>query len=269
MISDDDAKQFFQDKLGKPAIYGGYGTLQISRGKSPQLWKDAPIGGCARHHVVFDRFGVIPEYCFDCYKVLVTPRTVVELFKLLIIFEKLTLPGDNTRKCMTEGRDDCSGAYKGFAYCRSIEEGKAVRDVVRKAVAGGISPDVHVKLKRGCSEFGSAHPRYSPAKPGVAVLKYDQTWKVHEDFVDKNFDFGNVADANVITTNTVANTYSPAEIFAMHYWLRYAATIGDTSYLDIAGCTVPPVPGLKRPSFTRTAPYRRQEGDPPTDRNRP
>ena len=69
MIFDEDARQFFRNKLGKPCIYGGHGTLQIYRGKSPRLWKDAHPGGCPRHHSVFN-----PEYCFDCYKVSVLPR---------------------------------------------------------------------------------------------------------------------------------------------------------------------------------------------------
>src|SRR5574340_1785155 len=96
---------------------------QIFRGIPENQWKEAHPGGCARHKEVFKRFKVIPEYCFDCYKVLIEPRTVVELFKLLMLFEKLALPLHNTRKCMVEARPDCSGAYKGFVYCRGIEEG--------------------------------------------------------------------------------------------------------------------------------------------------
>lgn len=69
---------------------------------------------------IFDKFDVIPKYCFDCYKVLITPHTIMDLFKLLMIFEKITLPLDNTRKCMVETRDACSGTYKGFIYCRGI-----------------------------------------------------------------------------------------------------------------------------------------------------
>jgi hypothetical protein len=77
---------------------------------------------------------------------------VVELFKLLMVFEKLDLPNDNTRKCMCESRDFCSGAYKGFVYCRGVDEAKAVADIVRKVISDDISPDVPVTIKRGCSE---------------------------------------------------------------------------------------------------------------------
>ncbi|MHB1140923.1 MAG: hypothetical protein ACYC1T_04080 [Sulfuricaulis sp.] len=246
MILDEDVRQFFRNKLGKPCIFGGYGSLQIYRGISDRLWKDAHPGGCARHHSVFNNFGAIPEYCFDCYKVLVTPRTVVELFKLLMVFERLILPNDNTRKCMAEGRHDCGGAYKGFIYCQSIEEGKNVHNIVRNAVAGDIAPEVPVALKRGCSEFAAAYPAYSPTEPDAVFMEYNKDWKVHEDFVDRNSIFNTKVPAAQAVDNT---TYSPAEIFAMHYWLRYAATIGDISYLKITGCTLPPIPDLKRPPF--------------------
>jgi hypothetical protein len=257
MISDEDVRQLFQDKLATPGKHdGGPASLQIYRGISPRLWKDAHPGGCNRHLTVFDKFGVIPKYCFDCYKILITPRTVVELFKLLMIFEKLKLPNDNTRKCMVEGRDDCSGIYKGYIYCRSIEEGKEVRNIVRVVVADDISPEVPVTLKRGCSEYVRTYPGYSPTKPGAVFMKYNKDWQVHEDFFDKNFVF--IPDIpNVNAGNNTA--YPPSEIFAMRYWLSYAATIGDISYLKIAGCIMPTISQLKRPPFTTTAPHTRHK----------
>ena len=35
----------------------------------------------------------------------------------------------------------------------------------------------------------------------------------------------------------------------MQYWLRYAAMIGDMSYLTISGTTLTPIPYLKRQKF--------------------
>lgn len=245
MISDDDVWRFFQSLTIKP-VFGGFGTLQIYRGKSPPLWEGAHPGGCERHHVVFNKFKAIPEECFDCYKVLITPRTVIELFKVLLMSEKLALPNNNVRKCMAEGRKNCSGAYKCFVYCKGVDEGKEVRDIVRKVVSEEISADVPVTLKRGCSEFAQAYPNYSPTKPGVAYMKYDEAWRVHEDFVDKNFTFSPAPPSDPRERDT---PYTAAEVFAMHYWLHYAATIGDNSYLKVAGRTLAPVAGLKRPAF--------------------
>ena len=157
---------------------------------------------------------------------------------------------------MTEGREHCSGAYKGYIFCRGIEEGKEVRNIIRKVVAEEISPEVSVTLKRGCSEFALAYPIYSPTKPGTVFMKYNKDWHVHEDFVDKNFVFNtNIPDVNA-SDNTA---YPPSEIFAMQHWLRYAATIGDISYFKITGCIVPTIPQFKRPPFTTTVPHTRRK----------
>jgi hypothetical protein len=174
----------------------------------------------------------------------------VELFKLLMIFEKLKLPNDNTRKCICENRDFCSGTYKGFVYCRGIEEAEEVYGIVREVVADDISSEVPVTLKRGCSEFERAYPGYARIEPGDVMMKYKNDWQVHEDFVDANavFSFSS-PDSNAGGNKT----YSPSEIFATHFWLGYAATIGDMSYLKVTGCAVPPIPQLRRPPFTSAA----------------
>lgn len=247
MITDEDVRQLFQEKLQNPGVFGGFGSLEIYRGMPANRWKDAHPGGCVRHLAVFDKYHVIPKYCFDCYKILVEPRTVMDLFKLLMIFEHLDLPNDNSRKCMCEARVDCTGTYKGFIYNRGMEEGKEVRNIVRDAIAEGISPKVRITLKRGCSEYGLAFPKYARIKLGSPMMQYNNDWQIHEDAFDASAVFtpdvsGDRADDSV--------SYSPAEIFAMQYWLRYAATIGDTSYLRIAGRTLSPLPRLKRPPFT-------------------
>ena len=207
---------------------------------------------------VFKKFSVIPQYCFDCYKVLIEPRTVNELFKLLMLFDKMALPLDNTRKCMVEARPDCSGTYKGFIYCRGMEEGKEVRTLVRNLISEEISPDVSVTLKRGCSEYAHVYPGYARIKPGAVLMQYPKDWQAREDFFDKNFVFrpdapvGNV-DSPEVKAEGLAG-YTPWEVFCMQYWLRYAATIGDTSYLAIACMTLPPIPGLKRPPYRSKMP---------------
>ena len=182
MISDKEVKQLFRKKLEIPSAFGVNSAgvvLQVFRGRPQHLVDNMPLGGCSRHMAVFNRFGVIPEYCFDCYKVLIEPRTVAELFRLLLVFEKPILPKDNTRKCMVERRDYCAGAYKGFVYCRGLEEGHEARELLRQAVADHISPDIPVTLKRGCSEFSQARPEYGKIHPGAVIMEYPKAWKVH------------------------------------------------------------------------------------------
>lgn len=251
MISDEEIKQFFRNKLEVPGVFGGKGSLQIFRGKLYGLADNMHPGGCTRHKMVFDQTGAIPEYCFGCYKVQIEPRTVVELFKLFMFFEEFALPNDNCRKCMVEKRADCTGAYKGLIYCRGIEEGKVVYEILQEMVADNISPDVPVTLKRGCSEFSHVYPQYGQVKPDAEMMKYPREWTVHEDFVDENFSWPPFLDAEGGNVNVGTNrVYPPGEIFAMQHWLRYAATIGDLSYLTISGKPLPPLPQLKRPPFT-------------------
>lgn len=268
MISDEDVKQLFQKKLDTPDILTGlvaHGRanagfrlannfmMQVFRGLPSHLWKDTHPAGCLRHKTVVNTFGVIPKYCFDCYKVLISPRTVVELFKLLMIFEKLALPNDNPRKCMAERRDYCTGTYKGFIYCRGMEDAKEVSRIVREVIAEDIAPEIPVTTVRGCSEFAKYQPEYARISPGAVLMQYNKGWQFYEDFVDENFIIDKSAYIPELTASDKA-AYPAWEIFAMQYWLRYAATIGDTSYVTIAGKTLPPMPGLKRPPFMATAP---------------
>lgn len=252
MILDEAARQLFRSQLGKPFYYGGGKlSLQIFRGC---VWEDVHPGSCTRHFKVFNTFKVIPESCFGCYKVIVSPRTVVEHLKLLMVFAKLELPNNNTRKCMVETRDDCAGTYKGLVYGRGNEEGQELLGIVQDVVAAEVAPEVPVVLKRGCSEFAAAYPAYSPSEPDAIWMEYNPDWKVHEAFVDNNSTFTRAAapfkagDQEVYSSGDPM-AYSPPEIFAMRYWLRYAATIGDTSYLRITDCALPPLPELNRPPF--------------------
>lgn len=245
MITDDDVRRQFQGILNTPGGYMGSERMgrivQIFRGA---LWKDDHPGACQRHMTVFNKYGVIPKHCFDCYKVVVKLRNALELFKLLMVFEKISLPNNNTRKVMVEGRTDCSGTYKGFVYCRSIEEGNEVREIVRNAVASDISPEVPVEFKRGCSEYARVFPGYAEVKPAAEMMRYNEDWKVYEDLIDKNVVF----PAGIPRRNINSTEYSSGEIYSMQYWLRYAATIGDLSYLKVAGRTLPPLSRQNGPS---------------------
>ena len=258
MITDEDVVQLFRNLLATPVAFKeseiAGRTPQIFRGAPGHLWKGAP--GCIRHLAVFDKFGVIPKYCFDCYKVLIAPRTIMEFFKVLMILEKIALPLDNTRKFMVEGRDDSAGTYKCFIYCVGIEEGSEVLKDVQKVVAEEISPLVGVTLKRGCSEFAHAYPKYANLKPGEEIMQYKKDWQIQEESFDKNFVINIEAPdpmADSPDAHTEGQAYTPWEIYCLQYWLSYAATIGDTSYLAITGTAVPPIPNLKRPPFGTTA----------------
>ena len=252
MISNEDVCKFYQS-LDTPGVYDGNDpfSLQIFRGKFAYQGVEVP-GICQRGGMIFNRFGAIQEYCFQCYKVLVEPRTVIELFKLLMVFATLHLPSNNRRKCMTEFRPRCSGAYKGYVYCGGMEEANEVLAIVRTAVSDEISPDIPVYVRRGCSEFGAAYPEYAQVKPGVEPMKYNESWRVHEEYFEKHAKYTRLSPGD--DNHDAGSSYKPSEVFAMTVFLRYAATIGDDSYLKIAGCVLPPIPDLKRPPFVSAPP---------------
>lgn len=256
MITDQEVIKLFANFAGIPP--DSKIDPQIFRGGENNF----PLG-CTRHLEIFSKFNVIPKYCFDCYKVLITPRSVVELFKLLMIFEKIALPNENRRKCMVEEREEFSGTYKGYVFCKGIDEGNEVCKIVRKIVSEDISPQVSVTLKRGCSEYALAYPGYARIKPASVIMQYKKDWQVQEDYFDKNFVIHSerVPDVNDNATDVSTDgvtKYTRREVLSMQYWLCYAATIGDTSYLSISGMTMPKIPNHKRPPFKNAIPLKKK-----------
>jgi len=249
MISDEDVKQLYlngQAALSKDKCLRREVYTQFFRGIIGHNWPGHHPGGCKRDMTVFNQFKVIPKYCFDCYKVLIEPRTVVELFKLMVFFEKLDLPNDNTRKCMTEARAQVSGTYKGYIYCRGIEEAKRIVNMIQKPIAQEISKKIPITVKRGCSEYSLVYPEYAQIGKSITMMKYKEEWQIYEDIVDEKF----IIDTQLSENETHNHSsYTLDEDVTMFYWLQYAATIGDMSYMDISGKTITTMTNLKRPSL--------------------
>lgn len=247
MISDEDIKRLFQN--GKAILAKNINDnqplpTQFHRGVKLHVWEGQHPGGCERHLSIFNQFNIIPKYCFNCYKVYFEPRTVVELFKLMVVFEKLKLPNDNTRKCIVETREQISGSYKGFIYCRGLKEGKKILKIVQKIVREEISKHIPISLKRGCSEYALSYPEYAKIEKGGAPIKYIEKWQECEDLHDKDNSI-NKKSPESDTYNSPGYTLFDAKI--MLAWLKYAATIGDLSYVKISGVKLQPFVGLNRP----------------------
>ena len=114
------------------------------------------FGDCYLYReVFFDVFGIVPAFCqYFCWKTIIKPRTVVELFKLYEVLRRLNYPG----KCGIEVRPHVKGSYGGYVYNNGKEEGLSRQPFIRKAVDEDISPDIPIYLKRGCTEFEHAIP---------------------------------------------------------------------------------------------------------------
>ncbi|MEN8134054.1 MAG: tetratricopeptide repeat protein [Thermodesulfobacteriota bacterium] len=229
MIADETVRQLYQQCH---SILGRNNLLAIYTNKN-QLYRGAsPPNDCARHKMVFDTFNIIPEYCFDCYKVTFEPRTVMELFKLLLVFDKLKLPNNNERKCIVENRPEMSGTYKGFIYCRSLDEGKEILNIVQPIVGNAISEGIPIFVKRGCSEFPLAYPAYGHiTKNKSQQMSYNEEWRKHEAYADKNMTTQKHDNPNDFKHNH--SGFTLLDILVMRKWLAFAAKRGDLSYLKI------------------------------------
>ena len=140
---------------------------------------------CNRHFKVFNEFNVIPQFCFGCFKVTVQTKTVLELFKLYFVFDKLDFDFKNSRKLMIESRRNISGNYKGFIYCSSVEEGENIKKKLKSILMKNIGNDCSISLKRGCSEFALQYPSYKSASINLnEMMPYNKMWKSKEEIID-------------------------------------------------------------------------------------
>lgn len=111
------------------------------------------LEGCTEYHKYFSgkgaSLGFIHSYCHDCYKVVVRPKNVKQLFQLVDLQAELGHPA----KCGIEVRSFVPALYGGYFYNRSLEAGKQCLNKVKKAVRIKIDPNMKTILKRGCTEF--------------------------------------------------------------------------------------------------------------------
>ncbi|MCK5581918.1 MAG: hypothetical protein KAJ18_11675 [Candidatus Omnitrophica bacterium] len=101
------------------------------------------------HQVWFNFYKFIPSYCQKCWKVVIRPHTLIELFQLYEILVELDLPS----KCGIEKRYTVGALYGGYMYNDSKEEGLECKNMIERIVHKRIGPHVKVFLKRACTEF--------------------------------------------------------------------------------------------------------------------
>lgn len=189
-----------------------------------------PVRRCRRHfEVLFCRFGVVPRFCFDCYKVVVRPRTLVELFRLLETLRRL--PAEVPAKCGVELRRYVAAPYGGYAYALGEAEAAERLRLVRALVDEGVSPDVPVALRRGCSEFEQAHPP-------PAAWTYRPEWGLVERW----------ADAHFVWPPPEPPQPEMLRAGIMRSWIRRALALGDETAPAFAGGG--PAAGPRSPSLT-------------------
>jgi tetratricopeptide (TPR) repeat protein len=221
IISDRQAANLFDKASGNISSYG----LELSTGLSQAYRKSSVDLNCKRHMSIFKKHGVIPEFCFGCYKVQVNPRSIIELIKLYFVFDQLELNKNNSRKCMVELRPNIAGFYKGYIFCSGLKQANQisahVNEVLEKRIGSGLSSTV----KRGCSEYPISFPDYKEINnSGAQLMNYNKDWKVIEEDYDKKTPMHakknkrpSIAGLNLNDTLIIRN------------WIDYAKGIGDPS----------------------------------------
>lgn len=167
------------------------------------------------HHIIFNYFGFIPKRCMECWKVVVSPRNLKELFMLLEVEKALNRPS----KCGIELREYTPRHYGGYFYNNSLDEGRERYEEVRKAVSDHISPDVGVILKRGCTEMEMIN---GPSPYWYYTKEHDDL----ETMIEERF-----------VEHKKANPGQPDYCLAyvQKAWIRWAASHGDNTYLEFTG----------------------------------
>ena len=178
---------------------------------------------CKRHFEIFNTFNVIPKFCFECYKIQINLKNVLELFKLYVVFDKIKLEKNNQRKCMIETRPKVEGNYKGLIYCSGLSEAKNIIKYLLPITKKTISDNLSIFIKRGCTEFAVSYPKYKEIDNS---MKYNEDWIEKEKIIDEK-------NKNKSSNNLQKETLTGLSItdgLIMQNWLSFAKSINDESY---------------------------------------
>ena len=75
-------------------------------------------------------------------------------------------------------RSIAKGVYKGLIYCKGIEEAQEIKNNNEPKVISFFNNKVIIKFKRGCTEFGEAHPNFKEInKQSINFMNYPEEWE--------------------------------------------------------------------------------------------
>tara|TARA_Y100000590_G_scaffold461573_1_gene623482 strand:+ start:72 stop:1334 length:1263 start_codon:yes stop_codon:yes gene_type:complete len=223
-IADENIKIIFEkankiiDNELESIIYNNY---QIYRRNKKDL-------SCKRHTKIFNDDNVIPQNCFDCYKIIIEPKRLIDLIKIYILFDHIKFENNNIRKCQIELRPNISGTYKSLIYCSGLEEAEAVLKKLKVIINKTIDKNISIDIKRGCTEFGMAYPLYKDYKSNL--MKYEDDWKEKENIFDKKYP--NLINYKLNKETIFGITLN--DILTIRNWMCYAKLIGDESFKIIS-----------------------------------
>lgn len=177
------------------------------------------------HHIIFDQYHLLPSPCMECWKVVVSPRNLTELFGLLDFQSGITgnrQPGSKEErgcghpcKCGIEVRPYTPKMYGGYFYNGSLDEGMECYQWVRKEMTDLFGDGVKVILKRACTEFELA---FGPSNQ----------WVISPEQLDKEAEIMNLFDRRSIDNPPQQpSNLTPA---IKKRWVQWAFQNADETY---------------------------------------
>jgi hypothetical protein len=193
---------------------------------NPPKWQNCHLW----HHIYFDiihQKKCVPSECQRCWKVVIMPRTLEELFAVYLLQQTLGRPG----KCGTETeRDNTDRLYGGYWYNHSREEGEDCYRAVVNAVTEieafqrdlfgcpvrvrfNKDPLPKIILKRGCTEY---EQHVGPSDEWAVTPEQAETEEI----------------ANGVFVDDRTHPTQPDHLIAhiMKSWIHQAFRVGDETY---------------------------------------
>jgi len=103
------------------------------------------------NHVYCGMAGIIPRFCrFNCWKVVVKPRTLKETLSLYDTMRVLDLPS----KIGADVRTYTFGPWAAFFYGDSLDQAKAYYAIIKPEIPN----ETPIIVKRGCTEMEGLQP---------------------------------------------------------------------------------------------------------------
>ena len=225
LLKHNNLKAYFKDvykiknKINDNIKFFDFAESQAFRKNSFDL-------NCERHHKVFNKANLIPKFCFSCFKIQIEPKNVLELIKLLLIFDNIKLKDNNWRKCMIEMRSNIAGIYKGLIFCSSLSEAEKILTDINPILRRHIN--YKASIKRGCSEFYKPYPNFKIIDEKKSdYMKYPKKWEKLE--LNENLSENQKHQKLVSSISGL----SISDVLIINQWLNYANLINDKSYNDI------------------------------------
>ncbi len=201
--------------------------------KETQIFRRNEVNlNCDRHFTVFNEHKIIPKYCFNCYKIQIDLKNIIDLIKVFFIFNIFNFENNNIRKCIVETRRNVSGNYKAYIFCTGLEEAKKIIKLVSDEIKKTGIAARKIIIKHGCTEFYKEYPEYENINyNGEQKFQYLNEWQEKEDLIDKSVNKNNVNDEKIV--GPTINQVTLSDILIIKNWMAYAKLIDDKSLSEI------------------------------------